>query len=153
MQISWIYRTNQTFFQLRSILLFLLLQTTLLYLSGCSPRSTIVESENSILPVSDSANLPDVIKSLLSQADTLYLKSDLPGALVTLERAIRINPRYAEVWSRMAQVYFKQGHYEQARQHAKRSNSVIKNNTLLNDFNNKIIFQQSSIKIQDQSSE
>ena len=126
MQVSWIYRTNQTFLQLKSVLLFLLLQGALSCLSGCSPMPITVISENSILPVSDSANLPDVIKSLLSQSDALYLKNDLSGALVTLERAIRINPRYAEVWSRMAQVYSKQGLHEQARQHAKRSNSVIK---------------------------
>ena len=153
MQISWIYRTNQTLLQLKSILLFLLLLGALLCLSGCSPISTTVQSENSILPVSDSANLPEVIKSLLSQSDALYLQNDLSGALVTLERAIRINPRYAEVWSRMAQIYLKQGHYEQARQHAKRSNSVIKNNTQLNDFNNKIIVKQSNDEIQGQSSE
>ncbi|RDH83715.1 MAG: hypothetical protein DIZ80_06125 [endosymbiont of Galathealinum brachiosum] len=153
MQISRIYRANQTFLQLKSILLFVLFQSALMCLPGCSPVSTNVKSVNSILPVSDSSNLPEVIKSLLSQSDVQYTKNDLSGALVTLERAIRINPRYAEVWSRMAQVYLKQGDYEQAKQHAKRSNSVIKNNIRLKDFNNQIIIQQSNNIIQEQSGE
>ena len=96
------------------------------------------------MPVADSAQLPDVIKSLISQSDKQYLNNDFAGALATLERAVRINPRYAEVWSRMAQVYLKQGKLEQARQHAKRSNSVIKNNDSLRKFNNKIIRPGSS---------
>ncbi|VAW57839.1 hypothetical protein MNBD_GAMMA07-440, partial [hydrothermal vent metagenome] len=42
-------------------------------------------------------------------------------------------------WSRMAQVYLDQGKLEQAKQHAKRSNSVIKNNVQFKSFNNHII--------------
>ena len=114
---------------------------SLLWLSGCTQYlpSSETTTTTSILPVSDSRHLPDVIKALLKQSDTQYLNNDFTGSLATLERAIRINPRHAEVWSRMAQVYLKQGEFEQAREHAKRSNSVIKDNALLREFNNKII--------------
>ncbi len=145
MQISRIHRTNQKFLQLNTLLLFSLLQISLLCLSGCAPVSIVEKPVNGILPVSDSANLPDVIKLLLAQSNAQYLKNNLSGAIVTLERAIRINPRYAEVWSSMAQVYLKQGHLEQAKQHAKRSNSMVRDNLQLKTFNDKIINSDLSI--------
>jgi Flp pilus assembly protein TadD len=135
MQVSRIYRTNQTFFQL-----ILSLALCLLLLAGCAPKQPAsMDATDSILPIADAANLPEVIQSLLTQSDSQYLKHNYSGALATLERALRISPRHAEIWSRMAQVYLQQGDLEQARQHAKRSNSVVKNNTLLKDFNNDII--------------
>jgi len=112
----------------------------LLMFTGCTQlKPASVNSVNSILPVTDNVNLPDVIKTLLTKSDTQYFNDNFTGSLATLERAVRINPRHAEVWSRMAQVYLKLGNEEQAIQHAKRSNSVIKNNTQLKAFNNKII--------------
>lgn len=142
MQNSGIYRANQTFLQLTLCLFFVVS-----LLSGCSQyKPAAVITGNSILPVTDGANLPDVISSLLDTADAQYYKKNYSGSLATLERAIRINPRYAEIWSRMAQVYVKQGSMEQARQHAKRSNSVLKNNPQLKSFNNKIIESTSLTK-------
>ena len=146
MQVSRIHRTVQTFIQLRpnKLILILLLQLSTLWLTACAPPVTTEQPEASILPVSDNPQIPDVIKSLISQSDKQYLNNDLVGALATLERALRINPRYAEVWSRMAQIYLTQGKVEQARQHAKRSNSVINDNNQLRDFNNSIITPDSN---------
>jgi len=124
---------KQTLFLLLSLFLF----------TACSPQAVLDKPASGVLPVADSAQLPDVIKTLISQSDHQFLNNDFAGALATLERAVRINPRYAEVWSRMAQVYLKQGKIEQARQHAKRSNSVIKNNDSLRKFNNEIITSDS----------
>jgi len=118
---------------------FLLLFLSVFLLTACAPQSVIDKPATGVLPIADNPQLPDVIKSLISQSDSQYINNDFAGALATLERAVRINPRYAEVWSRMAQVYLKQGKLEQARQHAKRSNSVIKNNDSLREFNNQII--------------
>jgi len=111
-----------------------------LMFSACTQHKIeTLDSATGILPVADNTHLPDVIKTLLAQSDKQFSNNDLTGSLATLERALRINPKYAEVWSRMAVIYLKQGKYEQARQHAKRSNSVIKNNTELKAFNHKII--------------
>ena len=147
MQVSRIHRTYQTFIQLRpnNLILILLLQFSTLWLTACAPQMISQQSETGILPVADNAQLPDVMKSLISQSDNQYLNNDFSGALATLERAVRINPRYAEVWSRMAQIYLTQGKVEQARQHAKRSNSVIKDNNQLRDFNNSIITPDSEM--------
>lgn len=141
MQIRRNLRSNKTFFQLiPARLLCSLPFIMVLMFSACTQHKIeTLDSATGILPVADNTHLPDVIKTLLAQSDKQFSNNDLTGSLATLERALRINPKYAEVWSRMAVIYLKQGKYEQARQHAKRSNSVIKNNTELKAFNHKII--------------
>ena len=141
MQVSRNYRTNKTFLQLitNNLIFILWLPLSVLLLTACAPQQWLEKPSDGVLPVADNAQLPDVIKSLISQSDNQYLNNDFSGALATLERALRINPRYAEVWSRMAQIYLKQGKVQQAQQHAKRSNSVIKDNRSLREFNNAII--------------
>jgi len=148
MPVSRNHRTDKTFFQLESLFKLASVFVLLLWLTGCAQTKLgEVDSVESILPVADSHNLPDVIKTLIKQSDEQYLNLNLPGSLATLERAVRINPRQAEVWSRMAQVYLKQGNLEQAKQHAKRSNSVLKNNTQLKAFNDRIIAATSAEQI------
>jgi len=153
MQVSRIHRSNQTFIQLRphKLILILLLQLSTLWLTACAPQMIAQQPEVGVLPVADNPQLPDVIKSLISQSDKQYINNDFTGALATLERAVRINPRYAEVWSRMAQVYLTLGKVEQARQHAKRSNSVVKDNNKLRDFNNNIIRPDSNLNQKEQT--
>jgi tetratricopeptide (TPR) repeat protein len=121
--------------------LYLILFTGLVLISACgqSPKPVTPDAAESILPVADSAELPVVIRSLVQQSDREYFSNNLAASLATLERAIRINPRYPEVWSRMAMVLAQQGSLEQAMQYAKRSNNVLKNNPQLNSFNQKII--------------
>jgi len=140
MQVSWNYRTDKTFLQIKQGLCLSVVFLIVFGLFGCaqSKLNTVV-SNNSILPIADSSDLPTVIKSLLKQSDEQYLNQNLTGALATLERAVRINPRHGEVWSRMAKIYFQQGNLEQAKQHAKRSNSVLKKHSPLKDFNDRII--------------
>ena len=93
----------------------------------------------SILPVTDSSNLPPVISDLMNQADDQYYSAQYDQSLATLERAVRIKPRHAEIWSRMAKVYFQKQQFAQAIQHAQRSNSYIKKNDALMSFNNGLI--------------
>jgi len=148
MPVSRNHRTDKTFFQLESFFKLASVFVLLLWLTGCAQTKLgEVDSVESILPVADSHNLPDVIKTLIKQSDEQYLNLNLPGSLATLERAVRINPRHAEVWSRMAQVYLKQGNLEQAKQLAKRSNSVLKNNAQLKAFNDRIIATTSAEQI------
>ncbi len=138
MQIRRIIISNQAFIRLIRFCSFFIV--SLFLLSSCAtPKPDTPEKPFSILPVTDSRQLPGVIVELLRQADTQYQQENFSSSLATLERAVRINPRYPEVWSRMAQVYLQQGKIEQARQHAKRSNSYIKNNALLQEFNNNLI--------------
>lgn len=129
--------SNQTIIRLVCVCLLLV---NILNVSGCSTSQlTTSSSKNSILPVSDSAQLPQAIKQLLQQADDQYHQGLYKETLATLERAIRIKPRHAEIWSRMALVYLQQQKFQQAEQHAKRSNSYIKSNSSLENFNNDLI--------------
>jgi len=93
----------------------------------------------SILPVADSPQLPAVIKRLVNLADEQFNQSKISDSIVTLERAIRIKPRYPEIWSRMAAVYAHLGKMAQAKQYAERSNSYINNNHPLKSFNDDLI--------------
>lgn len=72
-------------------------------------------------------------------ADKQYFESSVSDAIATLERAIRIKPRYPEIWSRMAYIYAQLGQAAQASQYAERSNSYIKRNQLLKQFNDEFI--------------
>jgi len=135
------YRSAQTTIELvlsACILGFFLLS------SGCSvntvsvPEDELIENV-SILPVPDSPELPAVIKRLMDLADVQFHQSKTSDSIVTLERAIRIKPRYPEIWSRMAAVYAHLGKMPQAKQYAERSNSYISNNHPLKRFNDELI--------------
>lgn len=149
MQIRWITQSNKELFQLTGEHLANRLQfinTGLLILmigllASCAQLKTgpYGSSHDGVLPVADNRHMPPVIKGLLDQADQQFLQGEYDGSLATLERALRIKPRYPETWSRMAQVYLYQGKFPQTRQHAERSNSYIKDNDDLKYFNEKLI--------------
>jgi Tfp pilus assembly protein PilF len=105
---------------------------------GMGSKDELIQTV-SILPVADSPELPAVIKRLMNLADEQYHQSKTSDSIVTLERAIRIKPRYPEIWSRMAAVYAHLGKMSQAKQYAERSNSYIKNNHPLKPFNDDLI--------------
>lgn len=69
--------------------------------------------------VSDS---PAVI-ALLERAETQHQGHDVDAAAVSLERALRIEPRNPLLWQRMANLRLEQGQWDQAVQMAARSNS------------------------------
>ncbi|MCW8908812.1 MAG: tetratricopeptide repeat protein, partial [Sedimenticola sp.] len=54
------------------------------------------------------------VQSLLRSAEAQERNRDLAGAVGTLERALRIEPRNAHLWHRLATLRFQQGRYSQA---------------------------------------
>ncbi|VAW60232.1 hypothetical protein MNBD_GAMMA11-2762 [hydrothermal vent metagenome] len=126
--------------QLFSCKIFIVLPALLMVLlvSSCACVQP-VKTQPGILPVADNKGMPSVISSLMVQADEQYMQGEYEAALATLERAVRIKPRYAEIWSRMAQIYAQKGDSKQAKQHAERSSSYIKNNPALKKFNDSFI--------------
>lgn len=142
MRYRWSFRSNQTIFQLAWVGAVL----ASLFIAGCSgiplpadsgQQKTIATA--SILPVADSKELPAVIQNLMTLADQQYFDNRVDDAIVTLERAIRIRPRYPEIWSRMAYIYAQLGKQDQAFQYAQRSNSYINLNPRLKSFNDELI--------------
>ena len=138
------WRFIQSAQKLIQLVLLLTFIGLLLVTSSCSvgPGMSIKDMQIqvvSILPVADSPQLPAVIKRLVNLADEQFNQSKISDSIVTLERAIRIKPRYPEIWSRMAAVYAHLGKMPQAKQYAERSNSYINNHHPLKSFNDDLI--------------
>ena len=66
-------------------------------------------------PVDNTAKAPAAVISLLNRAQQQESRGDQQAAVASLERAIRIAPRYPESYFRLGELRYKQGHYEQAR--------------------------------------
>lgn len=75
------------------------------------------------------------IQGLIQQADQAIANQDWSHAIATLERALRIEPKQAESWSRLSVANYGKQLYEQAIQTARRSNSLIGNNNELKAYN------------------
>ncbi len=129
--------STQTFVQLSVIL-------AIIYVALLGSACSVAHVEKSqwsasSLPVADSASMPEVIRQLVSKADSQFYSDQLQSAQATLERALRINPRQPEIWSRMANIYQIQGQAAKATEYARRSNHYIRDNELLRQFNDNII--------------
>ena len=64
------------------------------------------------------------VASLVQTADQQHQTGDTTGAAATLERALRIEPRNAHLWHRLAEVRLDQKRYEQAEGLAAKSNAL-----------------------------
>ena len=66
-------------------------------------------------PVDDTAKAPAAVASLLDRAKQQESSGDYQAAVASLERAIRIAPRYPESYYRLGELRLRQGFYSQAR--------------------------------------
>lgn len=71
--------------------------------------------------VDSTAQAPAAVLSLMKRAEKQVNSGDNRGAIASLERAIRIAPRYPETYYRLGERYFYQGNYKQARSLAEKS--------------------------------
>jgi tetratricopeptide (TPR) repeat protein len=76
-----------------------------------APTPTPVPHER---PRSPAATLGPASKALVSQAEAQRKKGDLPGATVTMERALRIEPNNPLLWIEMGRLRMDQRNYAQA---------------------------------------
>jgi len=72
-----------------------------------------------------------VANKLLVSSDTQSNAGDWDGAANSLERALRLEPRNALLWSRLARVRYQQQNWQQAVQLAAKSNTLAAENTNL----------------------
>jgi predicted Zn-dependent protease len=77
--------------------------------------------------------------ALLHRAQTEADTGRRNAAVATLERAIRLEPKNAVLWHRMAMLKLEQGEWHQASTMASRSNSLTNGNHALQVLNLKII--------------
>ncbi len=64
------------------------------------------------------------VSGLMQQAARQQRSGDLTGAAATMERALRIEPRNAHLWNRLAQLRLAQQRYGQAEDLAAKSNAL-----------------------------
>lgn len=137
MQKRWITISAQTIIQLVTVSV---VSLVLFVSAGCSGLQTDQPpADSQVLPVTDPADMPQAIQKLVATADQQFINGQFNESLATLERAIRIKPRQAEVWSRMAKIYSRLEQHSQALQYARRSNGYIRNNPPLKQFNDALI--------------
>jgi len=77
-------------------------------------------------------NVPEsspVVRRLMSSARSQSEQADFDGAASSLERALRIEPRNAELWARLADVRYAQEAWRKAIQLAAKSNTLIGHNS------------------------
>jgi tetratricopeptide (TPR) repeat protein len=72
---------------------------------------------------------------LIRRADAAIEQQQWPVATGLLERALRINPKQAEAWTRMAVVNLGQQNPQQALQMAKKSNRYARDDDALKAYN------------------
>lgn len=87
--------------------------------------------------------IPPSIKNLVTTAEQQFNNHQTDDAIASLERALRIQPRQASVWSRLAHIYLQTGQPQKAIEYARRSNSYARNDHALQAFNQTIIQQAS----------
>jgi tetratricopeptide (TPR) repeat protein len=100
---------------------------------------TQTQTENLSALQAIDGRLPAAIKIIIAQADAHINAKQWPKAIAVLERALRINPRQAETWSRMAWVYLFKNEFEQAIHMAKRANGYALQNPKLQAYNQRLI--------------
>lgn len=75
------------------------------------------------------------VAQLLQQADDLMAESKFDKSSDKLERLVRIEPKFAQAWSRLAWMALKGGDAKRSHQLAQRSNSYSRDNTNLKLLN------------------
>jgi len=81
------------------------------------------------------------VGSLLKQADVLMAEMDYAKSSDKLERLVRIEPRFAQAWSRLAWIALKKGEAKRSHQLAQRSISYSRDNNELKLMNWRLIHQ------------
>jgi len=79
-----------------------------------SNKQTTTPATKQVAKVDQVVKGSAVIDSLLKQADLQQQAGDNQLAIATLERAIRIAPRYPESYYQLAQMHYQQGNYAQS---------------------------------------
>lgn len=98
-------------------------------------------------PVTDSGNYEQkraptgTVIALLNQARDQQRNGKPERAAAVLERALRIDPRNAQLWSELAQIRLQQGKLDQAESLAAKSNALVKDDDELKQRNANIIKQ------------
>ena len=85
----------------------------------------------SVLPPEPPMSSGGAGDTLLAQANLKASRGQIQQAIATLERAVRLQPRNAHAWLRLAELYLKKGNYHKAEQFAGRAKQFSSGNNRL----------------------
>lgn len=112
---------------------------------------TIPEVLEEPLPEDTALSRPErprqrAVVALLEQAAQRSMEGDRDGAVVALERALRISPRNAYLWQRLALVRLEQGQFDLAEHLAAKSNALAGDDHQARSRNWQIIAQARELR-------
>ncbi|HES76292.1 MAG TPA: tetratricopeptide repeat protein [bacterium] len=103
--------------------------------------ATTAKTVGSVALPAASLNGSPAARELASSADAALGRGDLTASAASLERALRIEPNNAGLWSRLAEVRLRQGDTAQAEQLALKANGLAGGDAALRSRNDKIVAQ------------
>lgn len=106
-------------------------------LAGCA--GSRVEEDKAVTDTTTGTGR--AVTTLLAKSTTQIEAGEWEKAAALLERALRIEPRNANLWQRLAEVRLSQGQYAQAESLATKSNALASQDQTLQARNAQIIHQ------------
>ena len=105
--------------------------------SDVTPAQEINELQAWHLSINDQRVVSSnrAVAQLLQQADALMAEANFEKSSDKLERLVRIEPHFAQAWSRLAWIALEKGQVQRSHQLAQRSNSYSRGNDQLRLLN------------------
>jgi tetratricopeptide (TPR) repeat protein len=107
-----------------------------LAIAGCANDPAGKGSPHHIGEIPDAGR---AVATLLAKADKREEQAQWERAAALLERALRIEPRNARLWHRLAKIRLQQGRYAMAESLAQKSNALAKDDEELKQDNAELI--------------
>ena len=109
-----------------------------LLLSACASSP---QPETPMMDIKSEQDTRRATSSLLAKVDIQEAAQNWERAAALLERALRIEPRNAQLWHRLAQVRLQQGQYHLAESLAQKSNALARDDVQLREKNIRLLKQ------------
>lgn len=127
---------------------FAVLLTTSLFLIGCASDPAGTGSPHQIGVTPDAGR---AVVALLAKAERQEYQAHWEQAAALLERALRIKPRNARLWHRLAKIRLQQGRYAMAESLAQKSTALAKDDEELKHANAELIEAARGLASQDKT--
>ena len=132
--------------QTGELLALLILFAVSLSISGCAGNPAGTGSPHQIGVKPDAGR---AVATLLAKADRQEYQAHWEQAAALLERALRIKPRNARLWHRLANIRLQQGRYGMAESLAQKSNALAKDDEELKRSNAELIEAARGLAVRD----
>jgi len=110
-----------------------------LVLTGCAGGLGVTGPEAASEDMGTTQNTGRAVATLLAKVETQEAQAHWERAAALLERALRIEPRNAQLWHRLAKIRLQQGRYGMAESLAQKSNTLARDDEVLKRRNAELI--------------